>query len=144
MTAKEYLKQLWWLEDEVNNKYAELEALESLIGVRARSDLDEKTGRSGSISDPVASVAIKIVQLQHRLNWKNDRYVNLLNAIIEQIDGLEDPDYRNILTKRYVLHETYKTWEQIAEAMACSVQKCYVIHGSALQEFTRKYLKKIE
>ena len=140
MTAKEYLRQLWYLDDYINDKYAELSELESTMGIRARPDPNENVGHSGSTSDPVASIAIKIVQLQHRLNWKNDQYINLLNTIIGQIDDLDNPDYRSILTKRYVLHETYKTWEQIADAMGYSVQNCYVIHGKALQEFAKRYL----
>ena len=138
MTAKEYLRQLWQLDREIDIKYQELEHLRMSIGIRAQPDPNENVGHSGNTSDPVADAAVKIATMEQQLNRKIDKLINLRQKITEQIDGLDNRTYRNILTCRYVLMQT---WADVAESIGYSEQNCYIIHGKALQEFARLYLK---
>lgn len=138
MTAKEYLRQLWNLDREIEIKYRELEELRAQIGIKAQPDPNENVGHSGNTSDPVSDIAVRIVQMEHRINRKIDRLINLKRKITEQIDGMENRNYRMILTCRYVLMQT---WDDVSESVGYSIQNCYIIHGKALQEFYNQYLK---
>lgn len=138
MTAKEYLRQLWNLDREIEIKYRELEELRAQIGIKAQPDPNENVGHSGNTSDPVSDIAVRIVQMEHRINRKIDRLINLKRRITEQIDGMENRNYRMILTCRYVLMQT---WDDVSESVGYSIQNCYIIHGKALQEFYNQYLK---
>lgn len=138
MTAKEYLRQLWNLDREIEIKYRELEELRAQIGIKAQPDPNENVGHSGNTSDPVSDMAVRIVQMEHRINRKIDRLINLKRKITEQIDGMENRNYRMILTCRYVLMQT---WDDVADSVGYSIQNCYIIHGKALQEFYNQYLK---
>jgi len=137
MTAKEYLRQLWQLDREIDIKYQELEHLRMSIGIRAQPDPNENVGHSGNTSDPVADAAVKIATMEQQLNRKIDRLINLRQKITEQIDGIDNRTYRNILTCRYVLRQT---WDQVAESVGYEVRHCTRLHGLALREFARKYM----
>ena len=67
MTAKEYLRQLWQLDREIDIKYQELEHLRMSIGIRAQPDPNENVGHSGNTSDPVADAAVKIATMEQAL-----------------------------------------------------------------------------
>lgn len=136
MTAKEYLRQLWQLDREINIKYQELEHLRASIGIRAMQQGDVVV--SGETSDPVADTVTKIISMEEYINRKIDKLIDLRKKITDQIDGMESRTFRNILTCRYVLMQN---WEDVAESMGYAVQHCYRIHGRALQEFYRLYLK---
>ena len=136
MTAKEYLRQLWQLDREINIKYQELEHLRASIGIRAMRQGDVVV--SGETSDPVADTVTKIISMEEYINRKIDNLIDLRRKITDQIDGMESRTFRNILTCRYVLMQN---WEDVAESMGYAVQHCYRIHGRALQEFYRLYLK---
>ena len=137
MTAKEYLRQLWNLDREIEIKYRELEELRAQVGIKAQPDPNENVGHSGSTSDPVSDIAVRIVQMEHRINRKIDRLINLKRKITAQIDGMENRNYRMVLTCRYVLMQT---WDDVAESVGYERRQCIRIHGMALQEFARKYL----
>ena len=138
MTAKEYLRQLWNLDREIEIKYRELEELRAQIGIKAQPDPNENVGHSGNTSDPVSDIAVRIVQMEHRINRKIDRLINLKRKITEQIDGMENRNYRMILTCRYVLMQT---WDDVAESVGYERRQCIRLHGLALQEFARLYMK---
>lgn len=137
MTAKEYLRQLWNLDKEIEIKYRELEELRAQIGIKAQPDPTDNVGHSGNTSDPVSDIAVRIVQMEHRINRKIDRLINLKRKITAQIDGMENRNYRMVLTCRYVLMQT---WDDVAESVGYERRQCIRIHGMALQEFARKYL----
>lgn len=139
MTAKEYLRQLWNLDREIEIKYRELEELRAQIGIKAQPDPNENVGHSGNTSDPVSDIAVRIVQMEKRINRKIDRLINLKQKITAQIDGMENRNSRMILTCRYVLMQS---WDDVADSLGYSVQNCYILHGRALQEFQNMYLAK--
>lgn len=138
MTAKEYLRQLWNLDREIEIKYRELEELRAQIGIKAQPDPNENVGHSGNTSDPVSDIAVKIVQMEKRINRKIDKLISMKQKITAQIDGMENRNSRMILTCRYVLMQN---WDDVADSLGYSVQNCYILHGRALQEFQNMYMK---
>ena len=135
MTAKEYLRQLWQLDREINIRYQELEQLRASIGIKAMNR--EDVVNSGQTSDPVAETVTRIISMEEHINRKIDKLIDLRRKITDQIDGMESRTFRNILTCRYVLMQS---WDQIAETMGYDVRHCTRLHGRALQEFSRMYL----
>lgn len=135
MTAKEYLRQLWQLDREINIRYQELEQLRASIGIKAMNR--EDVVNSGQTSDPVAETVTRIISMEEHINRKIDKLIDLRRKITDQIDGMESRTFRNILTCRYVLMQS---WDQIAETMGYDVRHCTRLHGRALQEFSRLYL----
>lgn len=138
MTAKEYLRQLWNLDREIEIKYRELEELRAQVGIKAQPDPNENVGHSGNVTDPVSDIAVRIVEMEKRINRKIDRLINLKQKITAQIDGMENRNSRMILTCRYVLMQN---WDDVADSLGYSVQNCYILHGRALQEFQNMYMK---
>ncbi|MBP5170298.1 MAG: DUF1492 domain-containing protein [Oscillospiraceae bacterium] len=138
MTAKEYLRQLWNLDREIEIKYRDLEELRAQIGIKAQPDPNENVGHSGNTSDPVSDIAVRIVQMEKRINKKIDKLISLKQKITAQIDGMENRNSRMILTCRYVLMQN---WDDVADSLGYSVQNCYILHGRALQEFQNMYMK---
>lgn len=138
-SAKEYLYQLWNLDREISIKNQELEKLHSQIGIKPQPDPDQNTGgRSGNTSDPVADMAVKIVKLEDQIYSKIVKLLDLQSRITDQIDNMENRTFRDILTCRYVLMQN---WEQVAETVGYERRQCLRLHGRALQEFERKYLR---
>lgn len=136
MNAKEYLYQLWNLDKEIQIRLAVLDKLRAQIGIRAMPDPDDRVISSGNDSDPVSDLAIKIADLERLIDRKTDRLIDLKVKIIGQIDGMENRTYRNILTCRYVLMQS---WDQVAESVGYERSHCLRLHGRALQEFEKKY-----
>ena len=83
MTAKEYLRQLWQLDREINIKYQELEHLRASIGIRAMRQGDVVV--SGETSDPVADTVTKIISMEEYINRKIDKLIDLRRKITDQI-----------------------------------------------------------
>lgn len=139
MTAKEYLYRLWNLDREIEIKYRELEKLRAQVGIKAQPDPDQNVGHSGNTSDPVFDYVAKVTQMENQLNRKIDMMINLKKKITGQIDGMDNRTFRNILTCRYVL---MMGWKEVADSCGYSTQHIYRMHGKALQEFTKLYLKR--
>lgn len=135
MTAKEYLRQLWQLDREINIKYQELEQLRASIGIKAMNR--EDVVNSGQTSDPVAETVTRLIAMEEHINRKIDKLIDLRKKITDQIDGMDSRTFRNILTCRYVLMQS---WDQVAATMGYDVRHCTRLHGRALQEFSRMYL----
>ena len=138
MTAKEYLMQIWDLDREIDIKCKALEQMRSQIGIRQQPDNQDRVVGSGYPQDQIPDIVIKIVTMEECLNRKIDKLIDLKAKILDQIDGMESRTYRNILMCRYVL---MMNWDDVAESVGYAVQHCYRIHGRALQEFYRLYLK---
>lgn len=135
---KEYLYQIWNLDREIEIKYRELEKVRSQIGIKPQPDPDTNVGHSTSISDPVFDYIAKVTKLEAQLDKKIDRLIDLKTKIIGQIDGMDNRTYRNILTCRYVLMQT---WDEVAESVGYERRQCIRLHGRALQEFAQLYLR---
>ena len=136
MTAKEYLRQLWQLDREINIKYQELEQLRASIGIKAMNR--EDVVNSGQTSDPVAETVTRIISMEEHINRKIDKLIDLRRKITDQIDGMDSRIFRNILICRYVLMQN---WDDVAESVGYERRYCIKLHGRALQAFYNLYLK---
>ena len=67
-----------------------------------------------------------------------DKYVDLKNRIVEQIESMEDENTYNILFSRYI---EKKSIELIAIEMDYSWRQIIRLHGKALRQFEEKFGK---
>lgn len=134
MNAKNYLNQLRTLEMTIAARKAEVERLKAertyLKGVSYDGDRVQTSGSPGAqferIADIIADTERNVVELAEKRH-----------RIITEIDGLEKPEYVEILQLRYLERQRF---ESIACTMGYTYSWTVQLHGIALQAFAKKYL----
>lgn len=137
MNVKQYLRQIWRLDNIINAKLDQVTELRSLaekITSQPRHDATQVVGGSDRISDIVS----KIVDLETEINKSIDELIDLKQEIMALIDSMPNDDYKLLLTLRYL---NYKTWEEIAVEMNYTYRWIHVLHGRALAEFEKILLQ---
>lgn len=135
MTTKEYLNQVSRYDRMVKNKLSELSQLKELSYSISALSNEERIQTSPNF-DKIGSSYCKIEKMEEDLDRIIDEYVDKKNAIIEQIDKMENEVSYGVLFARYI---EKKTFERIATDMNYSFRNITRIHGKALQEFEKKY-----
>jgi hypothetical protein len=135
--AKEYLKQLETLDVKIGQKMQQAQELR-LIATSGGGGIDYskdrvKTSPSG---DTLSDAVIRYAALEEAIDRDIDQFVDTKNLIINQIQGLSNPDYMRLLYKRYV---EFKHLDEIADEMRYTYQYTRQLHGYALAEFERTY-----
>ena len=138
MTAKEYLKQLQWLDIAINQKVKELDEL--YLKSRNTGSIDyskERVQTSPSEDAPFVKLIEHIMELETEIDTEIDTFVDEKHKIINQIQALKNSDHISLLYKRYV---EYKSLERICVEMNFSYDYIKHLHGYALQAFENKIL----
>lgn len=135
MTTKDYLNQINRLNRIINNKLTEIAQLREL-SCSISAVKNEERVLSSSDPDKIGTTYAKIDEMERNLDKMIDEYTDKKNAIIGQIDSIEDEDYYNVLFSRYI---EKKTFETISVEMNYSYRNTTRIHGKALKEFEKKY-----
>ncbi len=133
MTAKEYLLQAKYLDQQINNKICQLRMLNDL----ATKVTYTMTGMPGGFGDRASkqdSVVTKIIDFQKEINADIDRLVDLKRDILISIQALSSVEHQLVLEKRYIMFEK---WEKIAADMNTDIRNIYRIHGKALLELEK-------
>lgn len=129
MTAKEYLSQAYRLDKRIDLKIEQLKSL-NLLATKCTSTLSDMP-KSQSISNSrLEDTVVKIVDLQEEINRDIDSLVDLKRDIVRTIKSVQNPEYQIILELRYLC---FKTWEEIAVQMNCSIDNVFKIRKSALK-----------
>lgn len=137
MTAKDYIRQLRDIDEEIRDKREELIRLNARAESCSSPQLTGMPGGSGG-NDKIAELVSRIVDTENYIRQQMIKLTELNYEIAEQIDSLTDIRYRLILVKRYILQ---KDWYTIADEMGYSVQRCYQLHGYALSAFSKVMTK---
>ena len=134
MTSKEYLKQAYLLDAQINSQMRSLESYKSMRGIVQGMTYGERIGSSGNrnIEAPFVKTIEKIMLLEDRINQEIDRLVELKVEIGEAINKLEKPAERLLLKYRYL---DGMEWIDISQALAVSYRTVHRIHASALKNF---------
>ena len=129
MTAKEYLSQAYRLDKRIDSKIEQLKSL-NLLATKCTSTLSDML-KSQSISNSrLEDTVVKIVDLQKEINMDIDSLVDLKRDIVKTIKSVQNPEYQIILELRYLC---FKTWEEIAVQMNCSIDNVFKIRKNALK-----------
>lgn len=137
MDTKQYLGQIRRLDNMIQNKLSEIYQLKTMACSVTVSNETDKV-QTSSDKDRLGSTVAKIIDLEKETDKLVDEFTNKRNRIIQQIDDMENIDYYNVLSQRYVSRKTFK---DIADKTHWSMRQTFRIHGQALLEFERLYGK---
>lgn len=138
MKAKEYLQEIKKIDLWINQKQAEYDTLKkkrTYIGGLSYSSDRIQTSHDGA---GFTRMSEKLTDMQLLINREIDRWHDMRHSRIHQIQQLSKAGYVDILFRIYV---QYQPLEEIAEQMNLSYYRVSHLHGEALKEFEKKYLK---
>lgn len=97
MTSKEYLRQAYLLDAQINSQIRSLESYKSMRGVVQGMSYGERIGTNPNrnLEAPFVKTIEKIMLLEERINQEIDRLVELKVEIGEAINKLEKPAERD-------------------------------------------------
>ena len=135
LTAREYLQQLQDIDVSINQDLSRLEAMR--IGATGQGAIRyDRDKVQTSPQDRLCSDVCDIVTFNERLNDRIDAFIDAKERVIEQIRGLHNATFNQVLFKVYV---EYKSLKQTAVEM----NRCYTFvrdkHNEALVAFEEKY-----
>ena len=132
MTAKEYLRQLKYLDNRINAKLLEREQIRT-IAEKTTVSLSEKvqTSSSGTQMD---DVVVRLVELEELINKDIDKLVELREEAGNKINRISNDKYKIVLSMYYLSN---KTFEDVAELTNMSFRWVHKLHGRALKEFEK-------
>lgn len=131
MTPKQYLSQIQTLDIRIRQRIEQLTELKSLTS-GIRSPVMNADRVQTSPDDRMLSIVSKWVDKERQINDLVDRYVDLKDRIIGEINRLEDSRYVRILYRRYVRYESLTV---IAADMGYEYKWLCRMHGEALRAF---------
>lgn len=141
MTAKEYLSEIHKQRRLLRTLELRAEELRTQAeGVKAiKYDRDKV---QVSPTNMMEEIVPKLVEVEEQIGRQIIRVQLEIDKRIEQIAQMR-PDHAEVLLQRYVDTDHGKplTWEQIAVNIHRSFVRVTHLHGEALAEFTRRFLK---
>ena len=129
MTAKEYLRQAYRLDQKINSDLEEVAALREMASSVSSPQLSERIQTSRKGDAPFVRCLEKIIELEDKINKEIDLLVELKKEIRTVITTVEDTDERMVLKYRYVHNYT---WEQIGNELHADARTVRRWHGKAL------------
>ncbi len=132
MTAKEYLKQAYRLDQRIDSHVAELKHLQDLSTRVQGSNLGERVSGTKTTEASFTRIIDKIADMQERINAEIDTLVDLKAELNAAIERMSDVDERLLLHYHYIDNAR---WDDIAKALNVSSRTVHRIHASALRNF---------
>lgn len=130
MTAKEYLRQAYRLDQKISSDLEEVASLREMSASVSSPQLTERVQTSRNTDAPFVRALEKIMDLEERINKEIDLLMELKKEIRAVITTVEDTDERMVLKYRYVHNYT---WEQIGNELHADARTVRRWHGKALQ-----------
>ena len=135
MTTKEYLEQINRLNKMINNKLSEVSQLRELAASLGGFCSGERV-QTTPVTDKIGTKYAQIDELERKIDSMIDALFDKKNKIVNQIDSMEDERVYDILFARYIQN---KKFEEIAVEMGYSYRQAIRLHGTALNQFEKKY-----
>jgi DNA-directed RNA polymerase specialized sigma24 family protein len=128
LAAKEFLSQAYRLDQRINAKLEQVEALRSLTRKVTVSYGSEPVSHTRNVSSLEDSI-IRLMEAENALNATIDALVDMKMDIAQCISAVPNHDCQLLLEKRYLC---FHTWEQIAADMHYSARWVHIVHSRAL------------
>ncbi len=129
MTAKEYLRQAYLLDQRINSHIKEKEEIRDMACSISSPKLGDKVQTSQEGEAPFTRSVYKLLELEQLINEEIDLLVDLKKQIHDVLEQVENPDSQMILRYRYV-HNL--TWEQIGMKLKIDRATAIRWHDSAM------------
>lgn len=130
MTAKEYLKQAYRLDQKIDSDIREKERLWDMSVSVSSPPLGDRIQVSQPSDAPFARTLEKVMTMEEQIDREIDLLVDLKNEIRMVISEVPDPDEQLVLKYRYIHN---MTWEQIGSELSADRTTVYRWHGKALK-----------
>ncbi|HCJ4334388.1 TPA: DUF1492 domain-containing protein [Listeria innocua] len=130
MTAKEFLKHAYRLNELINSDLEELQNLRELSRSVSSPVLEEKVSRTKCTDPPFEKYVIRIVDLEQQIQQEVEQLIKLKSDIREAINQMENVDEKLLLRYRYI---NFLNWEEICVNLNVSMRTVHRLHSSALQ-----------
>ena len=139
MTAKQYLRKMFYFRRAIDKKREQLEEFRLLAESTGAIRYDKErvlssTPQAAGYEDKVA----RIVDMEHRLLEDIAELTEMYETGYKIIQELEDPIDRLIIEMRYIHHMRF---EEIADELNYSVETVYYRHRHALKRLNFAYLQ---
>lgn len=135
LSAKEYLQQLRDIDVSINQDVSRLEAMRSGVMGQGAIRYDRERVQT-SPKDKLCSDVCDIVTFNDRIDRRIKKFVDTKELIIEQIRGLHNAVYNQVLFSVYVEYKSLKE-------TACDMGRCYAFvrekHREGLEAFEGIY-----
>lgn len=138
MTAKEYFRQSYHINQRIKSKKSQIASLES-VATNCTSVITGMPHSGSSSVSPMADAVCKIVDIKTDLRDEITRLLNYKISVIEIINAVDNPEYRLVLEKRYLCNQQ---WEEIANDLHYSVSWVLKLHSKALKAVEKIMNKK--
>ncbi len=139
ITTKEYLRQTFKLDAQINSLIREIETMEAkATKVTTLLDPDRVEKSTGVCANSQESLVVKMVDYKNLVNKKIDELIDLKINILAAIGKIDNPDQRTVLMLRYI---NLKSFEEIAVTMNYTYRHTTRLHGKALQSFEKDVLQ---
>lgn len=135
MIVKQYLNQIKFADNHINNLKAEKDRLFTMA-TSTSCELSERVQSSGG-GDNMEKSIIKMIEIQNEIDEKIYEYIGLKRCVIWEIETIENNLHYDILFKRYV---EYKDFVTIAKELGYSYQYIINEHGIACEHFKNTVL----
>lgn len=109
---------------------------EDRAGSQLRSPQLDGMPRSGRISDPTASSAVKIAELIEKHEEAAAALYDRMEAITDAIKAIENPQQRLMLREHYVL---CLEWEAVALKHSYSVSRCTQLAAEGITALCERF-----
>ena len=114
MTAKEYLKQAYRLNERINSNMMELEELQQMVLTITAPRFGDKVQTSPNGEASFERTIWKIMELQEKVNREIDTYADLMHEVHTVISTVSDVEEQLVLKNRYINN---MTWAAIGAEM---------------------------
>ena len=130
MNAKEYLSLARNLDQRIITKTQMIDSLNDLATrcTTTYSDMPKSPNHGNS---RLEECVMKIMDLEEQILHDMDKLVDLKKEITYVIRSISNPEYQDLLAKRYICCES---WEKIAVDMNYELRYIHKLHSRALQE----------
>lgn len=129
MNTKDFLKQAFVINREIDNKLEQLARLKELA-VKTTSVISDMPKAANAQGSRLENAIIKIQEEQEKLDKELARLIDKRTQIAAVIASVENHDERMVLEYRYLC---FKPWRAIAKAMNMSSAQIFRFHQTALE-----------
>ena len=137
MNAKEYLQQVFFLNERIADNLNDLQELRSKAASVGAVDPAREKVQNGKIVDVVGDSVIAIVDLEADILRKIDECGKKRREIEKTIEMISDLKVKAVLLKRYV---HFYDWADIADDLNYTKDNVYRLHRKGICEVEKSLL----
>ena len=138
MTVKQYLNQVRRVDLLINQRIDQLQELREIAAGLRSPNMQQDAVQTSPEGDPIGRAVSRYMDKEREIDELIDKFVDLKDQIIGEIQALPDPRHVEVLHLRYI---KYMTMKDIAKKMHYEYKYACKIHGDALAAFGRTRTK---